>query len=227
MFVWAKQFVKSWHRPVEFFIVVAGFLVAAITFYVETEERRNQRLVAGWQLLSERAPGASGKKRALLYLLENNESLVAINLSYKRHGAPVYLQELDVYNEETGRGADFRLASFAGAILNRADLRNSDFSLSCLQNTELGHALLMGTKFNNSDLTRANLSYADMTDSNLSGANLSGAHMQFTKGLTQEQIDTASFCRSYGPPNLPDGLTAPQNQRCIPTPGCTWSLKGG
>ena len=223
-FVRAKHFVKTWHRPVEFFIVVAGFLVAAVTFHLEQEERRNQRLVAGWQLLSERAPGASGKKRALLYLLENQESLVAINLSYKRHGAPVYLQNLDVYNEETDRGADFRLSSFAGAIMENSDLRKSDFSLSCLQNAELGNSRLMGSTFLNADLTSANLWGADMTGAKISGANLSGAHMEKTRGLTQEQIDTARFCPSSGRPNLPEGLTAPRTQDCKPAQGCSWSL---
>ena len=219
-----KKFVADWHRPAEFFIVVAGFLVGAVTFYLEQEERRNQRLVAGWQLLSEKAPGASGKKRALLYLLENQESLVAINLSYKRHGAPVYLQHLEVYNEETDQGADFRLSSFAGAIMANSDLRNSDFSMSCLQFTELGKSKLMGSKFVDADLTNANLNGADMTGANISGANLTRALMQTTKGLTQEQIDTARFCPSYLPPRLPDGLTAPRTQDCEPVQSCSWSL---
>ena len=191
MFESSKQFAKKWHRPIEFSLFVIGFIIATIAFLFDLSERQEQRLVSGWHLLAERAPGASGKKRAINYLLTNNESLVAINLSHKRHGAPVYLMALDVYDENENKGADFRLSSFAGAIMRDSDLRKSDFSFSCLRNAELGGALFHDSKFNNADLTRANLWEADLSGADFSGAILSETHMERSVGLTQQQIDVA------------------------------------
>ena len=219
-----RPLLRDWLQPFEIVLVVAGLIVAAIAYFSDSEERRNQRLVAGWQLLSEKAPGASGKKRAIYYLQENAESLVAINLSYTRHGAPVFLQGLDVYNEDTKRGTDFRMASFAGAILNRADLRASDFSLACLYRTELGKAKLVGSTLVSADLTGANLWDADLTGADLTGANLSGTHINEHTKITQPQIDSARYCPAVGKPSFSSvELEAPTTESCIQVPGCQWS----
>ena len=219
-----RQFIRDWIQPFEIVLVVAGLIVAAIAYFSDSEERRNQRLVASWQLLSEKAPGASGKKRAIDYLRENEQSLVAINLSYTRHGAPVFLQELNVYNENTKRGTDFRMASFAGAIMNRADLRGSDFSLACFYRTELGKAKLAESKLVGADLTGANLWDADLTGADLTNANLSGAHINEHTKVTQPQIDKARYCPSVGEPIFSSvRLVAPTTKSCNPVPGCQWS----
>ena len=220
--------VLDWLRPIEFILVVVGLIIAIVTFLVESEDRQNQRLVAGWQLLTETSPGASGKRRALQYLHGNGESLVAINLSFVRHDAPVYLQGTDLYDEESGKGIDFRLASLAGAILQGADLRNSDFSLGCLYKTEFGGAKLAESRFINADLRQANLWDADLTDVVLENADLSGAHLERSKGLTQEQLNKAYFCQDYGPPDIPEGLKPPPSRPCPSdslsnAQGCLWS----
>lgn len=215
-------------RVVEFMAVIVGVVIAVVTFYRESEDRQNQRLVAGWQLLTEVSPGASGKKRALQYLHGNGESLVAVNLSFVRHDAPVYLQGTDLYDEKSGKGTDFRLASLAGAILQGADLRNSDFSLGCLYKTEFGGAKLAGSRFIDADLRQANFWTADLTDVVLERADLSGTHMQLSKGLTQGQLDKAYFCEGYGPPDIPEGLKLPPSRTCnldvlSNAQGCLWS----
>ena len=215
-------------RVVEFMAVIVGVIIALVTFYRESEDRQNQRLVAGWQLLTEVSPGASGKKRALQYLHENGESLVAVNLSFKRHGAPVYLQGTDLYDEKSGKGTDFRLASLAGAILEGADLRNSDFSLGCLYKTAFEGAKLAESRFINADLRQANLRDADLTGVVLENADLSGTQMERSKGLTQEQLGEAYFCEGYSPPGVPEGLKPPPSRDCslgVPSnaQGCLWS----
>ena len=224
LMVQARRFINDWVRPFEIVLVVAGLTLAAIAYLSDSQERKNQRLVAGWQLLSEKAPGASGKIRAINYLQENNESLVAINLSYERHGAPVFLQGIDVYNEVTKTGIDFRMASFAGAIMEGADLRKSDFSLSCLYRTELGNAKLIKARLTNADLTGANLWGADLTGADLTGANLSGTHINEHTKIEQSQLDQARYCPAAGKPVFHSvDLEAPKNKSCNPVPGCQWS----
>ena len=222
-FDWIKKFI-NWLRPIEFLVVVIGFVIAVITFYQEADDRSMQRLIAGWQLLSEAAPGSSGKHQALLFLHENKEPLVAVNLSFVRHGAPVYLQSIDLFDENTGRGVYLPLSSFAGAILQSADLRNSSFFHSCLYKTELGNAKLTGSDFTKADLTSANLWKADMTDVKLVDTNLSGAAMKEAKQITQKQLDQAYYCDPFGPPTLDDELNPPpKRELCTPAQGCDWS----
>ena len=209
---------RHWLWPVEFLIFLIGFAIAAMTFYWERDDRRNQRLVESWQLLTEVSPGASGKILALEYLHKVNEELTAIDLSRSRHGAPAYLLGLDVYDEKSGRGSEFRLANFAGAILRGANLSKSDFFGSCLYGVEFGGATLAGTNFTQADLTKANLWGADLSNANLDEANLSGTHMDKSEGLTQEQLDTAYFCET--PPRLPERLQPPPERSadgCVTT----------
>lgn len=206
-----------------------------MTFVRESEDRRNQRLVAAWQLLTEVSPGASGKDRALNYLHANEERvphiqfpLPLIDLSFERHGAPVYLQDVDIYDERFDKGADFRMASFAGAVLRDADLRKSAFFQACLYKTELTKAKLTGSSFIGADLRQALLSEAVLTDVVLKDADLSGAHMRQSIGLTQEQLDQAYYCKDYGRPNLPEGLQPPPSKICRTdvrsnAQGCLWS----
>ena len=220
---WIKRLNATWLRPLEFFLVLVGVTIAVVTFLLEADDRREQRLIAGWQLLSEKTPGASGKRRALMYLHQNNEPLVAVNLSFVRHGAPVYLQSLDLFDEETERGVFFSLSSFAGAILQGADLRKSTFENSCLYRTEFGSAKLAGSDFSYADLTYANLRDAEMADAILLGANLSGAAMEGATGLTQHQLDKAYYCMPYGPPSVPCNLKPPPEKRCVIAQGCAWS----
>ena len=218
----------EWLRPIEFFLLVIGIAYGVIAYYGEEDDRRDRRLIAGWQLISEQAPGSSGKDLALNYLFgkldaEDTQALVAIDLSAKRHGGPVYLQNLELYNEDEEFGAYLPLSSFAGAILQGADLRSVQFHQACLYHTELGGANLVGTDFSYADLTRARLSNADMSDATLANANLSGAHMKTTRGLEQSQLDKAYYCETFEKPSLPDGLSVPSRADCDTSEGCKWS----
>ena len=211
---------EVWLRPVEFAILIIAFIIAAITFSQESQDRRNQRLVASWQLLTEVSPGASGKILALEYLHKAGEHLTGIDLSRSRHGAPAYLPGLDVYDEKSDRGTDFRLANFAGAILRGADLSASHLFGSCLYQVEFGEAKLVRTDFRQADLTNANLWDADLEGAVFASANLSGTRMERSKGLTQAQLDAAFFCdESGGSPHLPPGLVPPpmrSGDACVP-----------
>lgn len=217
-----------WLRPIEFLLIVAGIVFATITYYIERDDRRDRRLIAGWQLLAQKSPGSSGKDLALNFLydkgeLGNNQALFGIDLSFVRHGAPVYLQNLDLYDEETDFGAYAPHSSFAGAILQGADLRRMTLTHSCFYKAEFGQAKLARTDFSNANLIYARLNKADMTDAKLENANLSGAIMNTTTGLEQSQLDEAYYCEAFGKPSLPEGLSVPSRSDCKLSEGCKWS----
>lgn len=111
---------QVWLWPVEFAIIVLAFFLAVNAYHQEREARRQQRLVETWQMLKEISPSAIGN--VLKHLSEAGEVFTFIDLSRSRHGAPAYLPGLDLFDEQSGKGADFRVANFAGAILREADL---------------------------------------------------------------------------------------------------------
>jgi uncharacterized protein YjbI with pentapeptide repeats len=90
-------------------------------------------------------------------------------------------------------------AQLAGADLWGADLAHADMSGTTLVGANLSGADLTYTKLTGADLTGANLSDADLrhatlTGAKLTGANLTGAALVDAKGLTPEQIATATVC---------------------------------
>jgi uncharacterized protein YjbI with pentapeptide repeats len=90
-------------------------------------------------------------------------------------------------------------AQLAGADLWGADLSHADMSGTTLVGANMSGANLTWTKLTGADLTGANLSNADLrhatlTGAKLDGANLTGAVLVDTRGLTPEQIATATVC---------------------------------
>jgi uncharacterized protein YjbI with pentapeptide repeats len=90
-------------------------------------------------------------------------------------------------------------AQLAGADLWGADLAHADMTDTTLVGANLSGADLTWTKLTNADLTGANLSNADLrhatlTGAKLTGANLTGAALVDTKGLTPDQVATATIC---------------------------------
>lgn len=206
---------QAWLWPLEFIIVVVAFFLGVNAFTEEREARRQerearaeQRLVETWQMLKEVSPSAVGK--VLEALGERGEELTFTDLSRARHGGPAYLPGLDMFDEGANKGVDFRMSNFAGAVLREADFSRSDLFGSCLYGVEFGKAKLVGTNFTQANLTKANLWDADLTEAVLADANLSGTHLDKSKGITQAQLDAAFYCdEKGGPPNLPNGLSAP------------------
>lgn len=218
----------EWLRPIEFLLLAIGVAIAGITYRLEEDERHDRRIIAGWQLLSEEAAGASGKDMALNFLYEQGvlagkRALFGLNLSFVKHGAPVYLQGLDLYDEDSDSGVYAPMSSFAGAILQGADLRKTKLQHSCFYRTELSKTKLGGADFANADLTYSLLADADMSGAKLTNANLSGAHMKDAKGLVQSQLAEAYYCEAFGKPSLPAGRSVPSRTDCDTSQGCKWS----
>ena len=219
----------EWLRLIEILLLIGGIAIAVAAYLLDQNNRRDQRIISGWQLLLEEAPGASGKDIALNFLYgqganAGKQGFFGIDLSYEKHGGPVYLQNVDLYDEETGFGAYAPMSSFAGVVLSGADLRNTTFAHSCLFRTELANAKLDGADLSFADLTYSNLSGVDISSAKLEGANLSGTNMKTTRGLEQSQLDGAHYCEAFGPPTLPDEeLSVPSRATCDTSQGCKWS----
>ena len=215
---------KNWIRWAEFSIVVLGVFIAASAFFIESEDRRNQRLVNAWQIALKEAPGSSGKISALQYLHKNKVPLFQLNMSSYKHGAPVYLQGIDLYYERDDLGPYVPNSSFEKAILRRADLRNGTFNNACLRGADLSNARL-----DRADLTDADLSGAKLIDTNVSGTifdktNISATRFETNVGLKRDQLKTAFYCDKHGgPPVLPNGFPLPEKQECKNAQGCLWN----
>jgi uncharacterized protein YjbI with pentapeptide repeats len=112
-----------------------------------------------------------------------------------------------VLNAADLRGADLTAAllndaDMAGANLSSmstpsnlryAELIGADLSDASVEKANLYHADLTRAKLKNSKLHKAVLSYATLSDAQLDGADLSGALLNEAKGLTLEQLATASL----------------------------------
>jgi uncharacterized protein YjbI with pentapeptide repeats len=132
----------------------------------EREARHEDRIVAGWQLLSIKSPGNSGKIEALEFLHKEQKPLIGIDLSVKKGQPGAYLVKVQLPE------ANLAKANLTNADLTNAYLKNSDLKFSILNNADLTDADLSGAALQHSSLTNANL-----IDSNLSNANLFNASL--------------------------------------------------
>ena len=220
-------------RPAELVILVIGFAIATITFLLEADDRKNQRLADAWLLVLERAPGVSGKIHALQWLHDSNESMFGLDMSFVAHGGPVFLQKIDLYDETSQRGAALPFSSLAGAVLNMADLRNASLENACLYFANLSNAKLNGANLTHADLNCAILHETNLTDVDFTNANLSSTDMKTSIGLEEKQLAAAFFCDEDGDsPKLPSGIYPPPKRTCgkgtesradTTAKGCLWS----
>jgi hypothetical protein len=98
-------------------------------------------------------------------------------------------------------GAQLHQANLSGVWLQETPLSIADLSDADLQKTDLSGTLLNETNLSGAWLQSSNLSGAWLNKANLCGANLSGA-----KGLTQEQLNSATGDEMT---KLPEGLQRP------------------
>ena len=213
-------------RSVELAILVASLVYLILTYNSEIKERQNQRLVNAWQIALEEAPGSSGKSPALQYLYAQKQPMFGLNMSYVKHGHPVFLRNLDLFDEQQGlSGAYLPHSSFAGAIMYDADLRKANLTNACLYKANLRHADLTEANLSRADLSGAILSHANLKDAKFIDANVSGTHMQCSTNLRQTQLDDAYYCtESGGRPALPAGMDPPPlRTNCSTSEGCRWS----
>ena len=195
-------------------LVAASALVLAVAqFWVDYQDRVNQRVVSAWTLVTTSAPGNSGKREALEYLnredglcfewlwggcalvLKSRTMLVGIDLSDSRSGGgSVYLQEVNL------SGANLSEANLSGANLLRANLTGANLSEANLSGANLLRANLLKTNLLKADLSGADLSGADLTGANLLKANLFGANLSgadlFGANLSRADLTGANLTRA-------------------------------
>jgi uncharacterized protein YjbI with pentapeptide repeats len=105
--------------------------------------------------------------------------------------------------------ADFLEANLGGALLNGAQLRDANFLRARLpgayfKGAELSGAYFRAAQLQRADFRSARLQDADFRSAQLQGANFSGVDLTQTRGLSQEQLDSAICDEGTTPP---PGLT--------------------
>lgn len=177
------DWIDDWHL-VRIFQALGAFAIlgAAVTYYLDQEDRTRERIVNSWQLVTTKAPGNSGKVPALEFLHQNGEPLTGIDLSAKTHGGFVHLRapQLPQANLERANlsGANLDGANLRGANLALANFSGSNMRHAILTETDFLHANLTGAKLESSDFRSAQLWFAKMPQVELYLADLTGANLQ-------------------------------------------------
>ncbi|WP_281545873.1 pentapeptide repeat-containing protein [Grimontia sp. SpTr1] len=207
----------SWHM-VKIASALSSFLLifALWSFFEEKEQREidrdlanEQRRINAWQLLTTKAPGNSGKREALEYLVTNGEPLRSINLqpvalSESSEFIGVYLNNVYIPKADLV-GSSLIKAQLYYANLENANLRNTNFSGSSLNKATLKNALLVDANFSEVDFTGADLRNVDFSRANLENAVFWGADLRGAKfhnanltgvRLREAKLQGADF-RSY------------------------------
>lgn len=213
-----------------------GILVAAVTYIVELDDRREAKrqeaVRSAWQTINGAAGvgGSGGVEAAVRQLIELEEPLSGINLSHawllgtkslKGQGLiRAYLDNAVLLGADL-RGAvldwaTLREAVLVGAKLSKCSLRDAVMERARLSTADLREAGLPGAVLSGADLSSADLRRAKLTGARLDGANLahaklagadlSGADLSAAVNLTQEQVDSARCSQET---LLPAGITRP------------------
>ena len=127
-------------------------------------------------------------------------------------------------------GSNFKEADLRICEMQKARMQNCDFSDATLGSGDFRRASLQASNFYNTDLSRARLRGANLTGACFDGAKLSGTDfreadltsaefrgvdLSVSKGLTQEQLDSAKGDSSV---ILPEGLTRPAHWQDLAPP---------
>lgn len=191
----ARKWITSLSWPVVVssiasFATLAIAVVGGFALWLESVDRRNDRITRAWTILATAAEfteptdrsgtrttrrakyGNVGQFAALRSLIDDDELLDGVYLSQ------FYLER---------------------ANLSDGSFRHANIIASSLQNADLTNAVLTDTNFADTDLRGATLD----------GANLTRTNLQTSMGLTQAQIDRACYDGKH-PPRLPSDLKPPQ-----------------
>jgi len=191
-------------------IEFVAVITALFAFYVDLEDRKEERLARMWNLATDPRPGNSGKIPALEYLNKEHKYLVGIEIP------KAFLDHINLENAVLQRsnleradlkGAHLKGATLWGATLKGATLEGAQLEGANLTGANLEDAYLGGAGFKNADLRNAILKNANLERAYLVGANLEGADFNSVRGLVQSQIDTVF--PSDKPRNFPEDLRWP------------------
>ena len=172
-----------WVVVLGLFGALAGNVVQTLEFRENRRERIEASKARYWQILTNRAPGNSGKIEALEYLTKHEISLNGINLSCRYLGgmnnegeciSPTHLQGLDFSAKNGVRTPEY----LPNISLRNAQLDDANLWLALLPNVGFYRANLQ-----RSDVSEASLCGANFREANLSGAALSGSDVRFASFL--------------------------------------------
>lgn len=163
-------------------------LFVAASFF-QLADREEERTARAWTLLTNKAPGNSGKIWALEYLnsqslclpftnlcIKQPEPLTGIDLSPQEGSGSTYLVGVNLSGANL-RGAKLMGVGLWHANFTGADLYKADLSEANLTEVNLSRVNLLWADLTDANLLWADLSEADLTAANLSMANLSGADL--------------------------------------------------
>ncbi len=176
-------------------------------------------LAQAWFIISQKAPGGSGKAAALEILARNNEPLQGIDISCQLMGSDLdpsrrrypcaTLTQLDGLDLSQTPGLDLSKVNFEGIQgegidLSRQNLTLSNLSFSHMPNSNFKGAELWGANLSGSEVFSSRFENADMrgvqfVDSNISSSNFSGANMSSAK-----MMKTSAFQTDFTNANLRD-----------------------
>ena len=206
-------------EPWGILVTVVALVLTVVQFWIEYEDRVNERVVRAWTLVTAAAPGNSGKREALEYL-NREDGLFCFESLWKE--CPIVLKRramlvgIDLSTSRLGGDGVFLVgANLSGAVLSSANLSGAtliaaDLTGALLINANLSGAVLSSANLTEATLARANLSGARLFKANLTGAtlikaNLTGASLNGAENLSQEQLDKACAAPE-NPPGLPRKL---------------------
>jgi len=200
---WVWEWVAYWLSGWAFLEVLEyverlGILVAIIFYFVDSGNRTKQRHYQAWQVINtaQGKGGSGGRVEALQELLEDNVSLVGLDVSDAYlFGVKLDRARLDRSNfhDTDARDASFQKAKMEFADFTSANLRRGNLAKADLRHADLKDADLSGANLAETDLGETDLSRADLRDTDLSRAKW-------------KEIRGIKLANVYGVRNAPDGF---------------------
>ena len=196
----------------------ASVVFGVFLYFDEAAERRDDRLIAAWQLLSTPANGNTGKIGALEVLVAAGQPLVGIDLGCipEPYHETRMICRRGVYLD----GVRLSDANLTNATFEGADLRAADFSRATLHRTTFTRADLTGAQMANAALTNAILPGASVEGVVFDGTDLSAtsfrtAHVSGADFRNATGLETALFHNAWAwDDNPPRGLPDDQIRLC-------------
>ena len=214
-----NQFAKA-IEPLGILLAAIGLILAVVSFWIDYEDRVEERTVRAWQLLTTQASGNSGKREALEYLnrrdglwcrvdeclltLKERTQLVGVDLTPPDRGADgntydggqgAYLVQLQLVGGDL-RWANLKWANLQRANLQGADLRGANLRGANLQGADLSDAELLGAELDEADLFGAELDRANLAEASLGKANLKHASF-YRANLFRANLERANLRSAY------------------------------
>jgi hypothetical protein len=200
---WVWEWVAYWLSGWAFLEVLEyverlGILVAIIFYFVDSGNRTKQRHYQAWQVINtaQGKGGSGGRVEALQELLEDNVSLVGLDVSDAYlFGVKLNRARLDRSNfhDTDARDASFQKAKMEFADFTSANLRRGNLAKADLRHADLKDSDLSGANLAETDLGETDLSRADLRDTDLSRAKW-------------KEIRGIKLANVYGVRNAPDGF---------------------